>query len=252
MAREAARRRGAGPHPGHAGDALPDRRPVRPLRRRQLEGAAHARRPGRELPRHAAPCPHRPHRRRSRRGHILGAGPEPGGRAQRRPHSPGPPRPSSPHGLAGRLPQRRRRRGRPGRRRTGAAGRHRRRRNHRDGGRVDDQGDDRPGHRRRRAPRRDPHENTRLHLPPATQGFAGRCGHDERARHPHRRLHRVRGRDSAQRRLESTTWAGLLHRRQRTDDQGNQRADVWMAAAATGTPPLAQPSPGRPSRRPPT
>ena len=48
----------------------------------------------------------------------------------------------------------------------------------------------------------------------------------QRARHPHRRLRRVRGRDPAQRRLESTAGAGLPHRRQRTDDQGNPRADA--------------------------
>ena len=114
-----------------------------------------------ELPRHASPSPHRAHRRGHRRGRVLGPGPEPGSRPQRRPHGPGAPGPASQHGLAGRLPRRRRRRGRPGRGPAGAAGRHRRRRHHPDGGRVDDQGDDRPGHRRRRAPRRDPHGRAR-------------------------------------------------------------------------------------------
>ena len=105
-------------------------------------------------------------------------------------------------GLAGQQSRRRRRRDRPGRGPAGAAGRDRRRRHDPDGGRVDDQGDDRPGHRRRRAPRRGPHGCPGRHLPSAAGGLTGRHRHVAGARHPHRRVRRVRRRNRPPRRLD--------------------------------------------------
>ena len=185
-------------------------------------------------------------------GRVLGHVPEPGHRPQRRRNGPGAPGPASRLGHPGRLPGRRRRRGRPGRGPAGAAGRNRRRRHHPDGGRLDDQGDDRPGHRGRRGPRRDPHGRPRRHLPPAAEGLTRRHRHDARARHPHLRIRRVRRRNPAPRRLEGAAGPELLHRRQRADDRGDPGTRRSVAGAATPTPRWARPLPARPSRRQPT
>ena len=152
--------------------AAASRRPVRAVRRGRLESAAHAGRPGRELPRLAPPGHHRAHRSVDRRGRVVGVVPEPGRCPQRRRDGPGPFGPPSRPGHARRLPQRRGRRGRPERGPAGAAGRDRRRRDHLDGGRVDDQGDDGAGHRRRRTPRRDPDGRGRLHLSSPASGLS--------------------------------------------------------------------------------
>ena len=171
---------------------------------------------------------------------------------QRRPHGPGPSRPAGTARLAGRQSRRRRRRDRPGRGPAGAAGRDRRRRHDPDGGRVDDQGDDRPGHRRRRPPRRGPHGCPGRHLPSAAGGLTGRHRHVAGARHPHRRVRRVRCRHRPPGRLDGAARPELLHRRQRPDDQRKPGTRRCRAAAATPTPPSGRPLPARPSPRQPT
>ena len=205
-----------------------------------------------ELRRLTSPCPDRGHRRGDRRGCVLGVVPGAGGRPHRRPDGPGPSRRAGAEGLAGRQPRRRRRRDRPGRGPAGAAGRDRRRRHDPDGGRVDDQGDDRPGHRRRRGSRRGPHGCPGRHLPSAAGGLTGRHRHAAGARHPHRRVRRVRCRHRPPRRLDGAARQELLHRRQRPDDRGNQEPDAAAAAAATPTPRSGRPWPARPSPRQPT
>ncbi len=189
---------------------------------------------------------------RRRRGRGLGHVSEPCNRNQRRRNSSGAPGPASRVGQPDRLPRRRGRRGRPGCGPTRAAGRNRRRRHDRDGGRLDDQGDDRPGHRGCRWSRRDPDGRPRGHLPSAAEGLTGRHRHDARARHAHLRIRRVRRRDPAPCRLEGAAGPELLHRRQCADDRGDPEPDAQPAGAASPTPRWGRPPPARPSRRQPT
>ena len=197
----------------------------RPVCRRQLEGAAPARRPGRGLPRLASPRHHGAHRCGDRRAGVLGLVPEPGRHPQRRRHGPRRHRPSGRQGmLAG----------------------------HHDiavaevdldsaqpvrlaGIGADDTTPMEVGSMTKAmtglviadAVSRG---EIRMDAPVATYlpqlgGLTGRCRDDQRARHAHLRIRRVRRRHPAPRRLGGAAGQKLLDRRHHADDRGGQGPD---------------------------
>ena len=130
----------------------------------------------------------------------------------------------------------------------GAAGRHRRRRHHADGARIHDQGDDRSGHRGRRAARRDPDGRRRLHLSPAAEGVpAGTATMQELV------THTAGYAEFGAATLRRAAWKAPLGQDFLTADSTQMteetRGQTLTVAATTPTPPSGQRSRGRPWRR---